>query len=190
MINAMHRNEVRQKIIKSLENIIQNGRWEGSLFLKNILKRLQKYRESIEIQEELETSEAISETSTIPEQKEGYERIYIELYQAACENLSNWAKTIKDLSRHYVSRPIYKNEQDVQELIRSKRSRTDAYVTVWVKKKDIVILPPQLRTKDRLGHELIKVKENSIELENIIEFVHDKISYLYSDGQLIVKEVK
>lgn len=116
------------------------------------------------------------------EPREGYELIYIEIYQAACEDLTNWLSTIKSLAGHYVSRPVYRNEADVQELVRSKRSRTDAYVIVWVKSSEIIVQPDLY---DRFGHNLLKLKEGSVQLENIIRFVHDKIVYNYIDNKLI-----
>lgn len=180
----MNANQLRLKLLQSLDHIIKNGRWEGNLFLKNILKKLEQMRADLSAKvasEELELLATPIDSSLLP--REGYELVYIEIYQAACENLDSWLTTIKNLSTHYVSRPIYRDESYVQELVRSKRSRTDGYVIVWVKSSDIVLQPG---VRDRFSHELVKLKENSIEDANIVRFVHDKIVYNYTDSNLII----
>lgn len=178
----MKPDHLRHKLLQSLDIIIKNGRWESSLFLKNILKRLEQMRNNL--QEKVEKEEIIQAPASgrILDYKEGYEKVYIELYQAACEDLEKWATTIKSLAGHHVSRPVYRNESHVQELIRSKRSRADAYVSLWVKSSDILLEPG---LQDRFGHELVKLREKSVDVENIINFVHDKISYNYIDNTLI-----
>lgn len=182
----MHPNEIREKLIQTLDSIIENGRWGSSLFLKNLLKRIEAMR--AKLLAKLTASTASSTVALLAAtQKEGYQRVYIELYQASCENIENWAKTLKSLTEHFVSRPVYRMEADVQELVRTKHSRTDAYVTVWVKQSDIIPSSGEV-LKDRLGHELLKLRENSVQLENIIEFVHDKITYVLEAEQLVLKK--
>ena len=179
----MNANQLRTKLLQTLDHIIQNGRWEGNLFLKNIQKKLQQMRADLSAKIEAEEEKPLLMTDTSLQAREGYELVYIEIYQAACENLDNWLSTIKNLSTHYVSRPIYRDESYVQELVRSKRSRTDAYVAVWVKSGNIILQPG---VRDRFGHELLKLKEGSVENSNIVRFSHDKIVYNYKDNALII----
>lgn len=183
----MQPHDIREKLVQILDGLIEHGRWDSSLFLRNLLKRLQQVRATIA--EKLPPPMLQDSSLEGVVSKEGYERVYIELYQSSCEDLTSWRRTIENLCEHFVSRPVYRLEEHVQELIRSKRSRTDAYVVVWVKRDDIMPSADGHPVVDRFGHEVVRLKEGSVKIENIIEFVHDKLVYIYKDEQLVVKKV-
>ena len=57
------------------------------------------------------------------------------------------------------------------------------YVVVAVKENAIIKSTPQ--SVDRFGHELVMLKEHSIQAENILEFVHaNKKHYSYQNHLL------
>ncbi len=75
----------------------------------------------------------------------------------------------------------------MRALIRSKVHKiNEAYIAVYVSKTDII--PPVEKDQiahDRLGHELLKIKEGAIKPENITRFMHATGQYVFKDNQLI-----
>lgn len=177
---------MRDKLIAAIDKALEEGRWDGSLFFKNIRKQLQKLRDFV--RQELADDQAknniedITHMLEVERRKAGYERVYIAIYQMDGEFLEKWVNPIKALTGHSVSRPVYQSEEHVAELIRAKRSRNDAYIAVWVKPTDIV--SRQNVAKDRLGHPVFTLKDGSVKLENIIEFIHDNRRFVFQENEL------
>ncbi len=196
----MQHSEVRNRLLKAIDKAVNGGQWQGSLFYKNILKQLVELRSYvvsklgeriIEDPNEADVAIAAAKThlqSESDREAAGYEKVYVSLYQAESERMDRWLNTIKLLPEHYVSRPIYRQLEHMQEMIRAKASRTEAYAIVWVKTVDIVPHHSGITKHDRFGHELLSLKSGSIELENLVEFIHDGRSYRLIENQLIVKE--
>ncbi len=180
--------EVRDQLVTAIDQAIEKGEWADSLFLKNVLKQLQQLRGYVitELDEEISASAGSKPKRVVPEKLEGHERVYVELYQADSDRLDRWFASIKMLTGHGLSRPVYRTEDDVQRMIRDKQSKNDAYVTAWVKTTDII--PPYAGTplKDRWGYELLTLKEGSIKPENIIVFVHNGSQYYLTDQGLVL----
>jgi len=190
----MKQDEVKNELLKAIDEAIAKGNWESSLFFKNMLKQLQELRGYVDSELTQEAEEAARKAqaiSLIPtsifEGKEGYIKVYIAIYQAEGEQLEKWVNTIKSIGEYYVSRPVYKVEEHVQEMIRSKRSRADGYVVAWIKQNDV--LPPAngMQLTDRFGHELLTLKGGGMTPDNVSEFVHDNKRYYLQESQLILK---
>lgn len=190
---SLNLKEIRDRLLEAVDKAITEGSWETSLFFKNIKKQLLEIREFIvtELAEEGEETP----TATIDpdhhthalEEREGYERVYVTLYQTDSARLERWLSTIKMLTGgHSVSRPAYRNEADVEEVIRIKQSKSDAYVMVWVKQSDIIPSYSGAPLKDKWQHELLTLKEGGIKLENIIEFRHDGKTYHLRGDTLVL----
>jgi intracellular multiplication protein IcmQ len=182
--------ELKDKLLTSLDKVILEGHWDQGLFSKNILKRLQSLRQRIvdNFGNEEEVVAELAAIQAIPEQKPGFRRVYAAIYQTDGERMDRWLHMIKNLSDFSASRPIYGEEAHVQELMRSKRGRNDAYVVLWMAEQDI--LPPlggQLPF-DRFQHELYSLRPKGVKTENIIEFVHDGKCYALQEGRLVLKE--
>lgn len=186
----MHSSEVKNRLLGTIDKVIGNGQWETSLFFRNILKRLLGLRASIidQLGEDAEdaSSSSQSELSAI-EHKEGYQRIYVAIYQADGTHLNRWINVIKSLCERCMSRPVYSTEEEVAEMIRAKGSRSDAYIVAWIRPTDIVASYNGIVLKDRFGHELLTLKDGSIKLDNITEFVHEKKRYCFNSDRLVLR---
>jgi Dot/Icm secretion system protein IcmQ len=182
----VYHKEAKDILVNAIDKVITEGNWEGSLFFRNILKRLEKLREFVitELSDtEEQAAEDIVEQENLKEQQ-GYKKVYIAIYQAKGEQLAGWFTAVKNLDEYYVSRPAYLHENHAQEMINAKRSRNDAYVAVWIHQDNILATD---KMHDKLGHELLTLREGSINVENIIEFVHDKNRYCFTENKLVLR---
>lgn len=183
--------EVRDRLVEAIDQAIEKGDWTGSLFLANILKQLQELRAYVEHElgeSALSVTDAIQKRRrTLTAEREGYLCAYISLYQSESDRLDRWLATIRMLVGHGVSRPVYASEEEIQHMIREKQSRSDAYVSIWIKKTDII---PSVAAplKDRWGYTLLTLREGSIQLENIIAFFHGSNEYYLTDQGLVLVE--
>lgn len=186
--------KIRDCLLKTIDTLIEEGEWESSLFLRNILKRLQALRERIHT--ELGVHPDSKKVARIGreffdiqnrfKEQEGHRRVYISLYQAESNRLDLWYLSIKRLVGHSVSRPIYGSREDVENMIRSRQSKNDGYVEVWVKEADI--LPPAegIPAQDRWGRPLLSLREGGFLLKNVVEFVLDGKEYHLTEKGLIL----
>ena len=86
---------------------------------------------------------------------------------------------------HSISRPIYRYENDVIGVIRGKSDKKrSGYVAIYVNPQDILAGGD---INDAAGHELVRVKENAIDLTKITAFVHDEKKYSYRDNKLVLE---
>jgi intracellular multiplication protein IcmQ len=181
-----------KQLITELDSLLNTGDWEKSLFLRAMAKRINNIREDTQdLVEELNDgdSNSIIENSNFDKTKEGYVKVYISLYQADGNNLQIWQIMLKSLAKYSINRPIYAKEEDVKAMIRSKADPIrHSYVVIMVTPDSII--KPESQQTDNLGHELLALKENSIETENIVSFVHaNKKNYIFHDNKLILKDV-
>jgi Dot/Icm secretion system protein IcmQ len=181
--------EIRDQLVLAIDEAITKGRWESSLFLKNTLKQLQTLRAHI-IKELGEEDDAVVTTDSaqamlLLTEREGYERIYIALYQSESDNLDRWFSTIKMLTGYSMSRPVYRSEEEVRHMIREKQTKSDAYVIVWVKQADILPSYSGVPLKDRWGYELLTIKEGAVRSENIVMFVYNDTRYRLTHQSLL-----
>lgn len=182
----MYHQEARERLVNALDKAINEGQWEGSLFFRNILKRLHEIREYVvaELSDpEQDAGANAGVADTIAKQEQGYQKVYIAIYQAQGDRLSGWTNAVSKLSDYYISRPAYQIEDHVREMVNAKRSRNDAYVAIWVHQEDILTTN---KTLDRWGHELLTLREGSVKVENIIEFVHDNYKYSLVGNKLVL----
>lgn len=177
---------LNKKLIKLLDNLLSGDAWEKSLLLKATHKRIEALRSSA--QELLDSATTVVEEETEDTKLAvGQKVVYISLYQAHGNNMTQWQSAIKSIVEHAVSRPVYSREEDIVALIRSKEHpECEAYIVVNVKEDDVI--PPYLgkAVQDRFGHELLTLRQGAIALQNITEFVHEQ-RYLCKNGRLSVK---
>lgn len=115
--------------------------------------------------------------------------VYISLYSLEGINIGSWEKIIANLQRQIVSRPVYANEKDVQNIIKTKEKKiNEAYVSFYVDKLDILDLHADKVPLDKLGKPMLVLKDNAINLENIESFFHVSGKYRYSRGRLVKME--
>ena len=185
-------NNLKEQLLAAVDSAIENGYWDSSLFLKNMLKQLQELRAyiskeltgNIPATKEEEIKQRIV---NILREKEGYKTVYIALYQTENDRLDRWLLTIKLLSEYGISRPVYGSEAEMHNMLREKHGKGDAYVSVWVKETDI--LPTKGEgslLKDRWGQVLLQLKDGFFRLENVIEFVLNGRRYHVLENSLIL----
>lgn len=183
-----------KKLIAVLDNVIEKGHWEDTLFLQATGKKLREFRERL--RNELDVSEVTLESQSpthryLQKKAIGQEGllVFILIYCTEGTNIRQWEQVISTLATHSMTRPIYKNEEDVQSIIRAKKTKhNDAYVALSIKETDI---SPPFSNKtpiDRFGKELIVLKEGSVHHSNIEFFVHSSGRYIFQNGKLVKLE--
>jgi intracellular multiplication protein IcmQ len=119
-------------------------------------------------------------------QRSGLVEVFIAVYCAEGANVRRWESVLSNLPKQVVGRPIYKREKDIKDIIAAKENQiNDGYIIAYVTEMDI--LKPSFRDKavtDRFGHELIRLKDNMLKLENITKLVHLTGEYAYKNGKL------
>jgi hypothetical protein len=193
-------NEIAEKIGEIIDNLLATGYWENSIFLKASAAKLRGLRAEAQrlslfggqTQQEQKAATVAAKTIQRRAVLPGYTQVFILLYQVDSANLQEWYRTVKTLTDYSVTRPAYKDEAYAKEFIRSKASgiERNGYAVVNIKNDDFydVENPPV----DSCGHQLFALKENSIKLENIVEFVlankqryalHDEALFLLKEEQ-------
>ncbi|EKE01730.1 MAG: IcmQ [uncultured bacterium] len=184
--------EIVSRTKKVIDGVLAEGDWEHSVFLKveaaklrllcDELGKLVRYKG-----QGLGSEFVVNKTSDRRAVSPGWSQVFILLYQANDTDLYSWYRTIKTLTEHSVSRPAYKDESHAQEFIRSKTAGVEhnGYAVVNVKDEDFY--DAEAAPVDAYGHQLFVLKENSVKLENIVEFVHaNKKHYAIHDNELIL----
>lgn len=117
--------------------------------------------------------------------------VYVYLFNAKGTVIRDWKNMVlpKVFYEYSVNRPIYSEKTQIDAFIRSKANKNQhAYITVAVKKTDMLHRPEDSTLKDTMGNTLVKVRENSLRFENMIMFTHNWIDYrVNEDGEFIKK---
>lgn len=182
--------KLNEELVEILRNLLKTGDWEASLFLRTAHKKLQGlYDQAVQLERQFEAKTVKSQEEEHKlKLKQGYSLIYVSLYQTDAYNLIKWENTLKNISEYSINRPIYRFEENIQAIIRSKQdSPNEAYVSIYIKSTDVI--PPYAGKliEDKLGHELLTVRENSLQPKSISEFVHQGKRYLFKNGKLLLK---
>jgi intracellular multiplication protein IcmQ len=176
-------------ILKALDDAIDKGPWEESNFLKVIGKSLREIREKFFNQVGSVTKEKLKITSHLANRialRSGQQEIFIVLYSSNGNSLQTWERIITNLPRQVISRPIYADEKNVKEIIKTKPNKVnEGYVSIYVSQNDLLTTSPDKTLLDKLGKPLLTLKDKTINLENINRFVTQSGVYQYSQGRLI-----
>lgn len=181
-----------KQTLEILDKAIAAGSWDESSFIVMMGKKLKAIRDDLAAQivkaeeNELTSPEYLAHRAHL---NASLQLVYISLYSSEGITLNSWERIIANLQRQIVSRPIYANEEDVQNIIRTKEKKiNEAYVALFVDKTDILELHSDKVSMDKLGKPMMVLKDNSINLENMEYFVHLSGKYRYSRGRLIKLE--
>lgn len=170
-------------ILKELDELLADGPWEHNLFFKGIGKKLKDARDHFVEEMGLE-KKIIAETPEQTQLSSNFQEVYISLYQAEGTNIAKWQTVVNSLAGFNITRPIYKNEDDIKNAIRNKSfKQNDAYAVMKIP-KDAVLKPFNTPATDRLGHELVVLREGVVKLENITRFVHQSGEYEFRNHAL------
>ena len=114
------------------------------------------------------------------------ELVYIPIYCANGSDLDSWPLIINSLVGRVVTRPVYKNENDVVAFITSRPlAANEGYVSIYVDTEDISVPLDVSMTKDAMGHELLSIKDRCIKSVNIYEFMHQQQRYHVEYNKLV-----
>jgi Dot/Icm secretion system protein IcmQ len=184
-----HKN-INRKLIEVLKDLLGTGDWEASLFLRTAHKKLQDLLgEAVSLSTQLdEKSLPTPEEEYQSKLNQGYIKVYVSIYQSDPYNLVKWENTLKSIREYSITRPIYRNEEHIREVIRSKRgSMNEGYVAIYMKQSDILPPPAAKVTEDKWGHELITLRSACLLASNIVEFVYGEKRYGFKEGKLLLK---
>lgn len=149
-----------------------------------IPRQLQEIKQYIEenSQELNSNDEAVSQEGVYDQQKTV---VYIYLYNAHGKQISRWSNMLSphQLQEYSVNRPVYQNKADVEAMIKTKSNIEEhAYLTVEVSKAAIEAYNPP--RKDALGHELLRLKDRSLSINNLKSLTHKHHAYQWLGGKL------
>jgi len=178
---------LNQKLIGILDGLLTAGDWETSFFLKKAKDRLTELRSEAQNFLEQNTERQLSGKAqpTNGELPAGFVKVYVSVYQTDSSNLQSWLYAIKGLVSYNVTRPTYRNENQIKEMVSSKADiQRNGYVEVLIHESDIIqVSSPSV---DAFGHELLVVKEGAIQMANIVAFVHaNKVRYKLQNNNLV-----
>lgn len=178
--------------LKALDHAIASGSWDETNFVLIIGKKLKEMRdklaEDIKIAEEDSdfSSDFLSKTLAM---QNSLKEVYIVLYSLEGSKLQSWEQIIINLRKQMVSRPVYSTEEEAIAIIKTKEKKiNEAYVSVFVHEEDILHMPADKSPVDKLGQNMLVLKDNSISLDYINYFVHLTGKYRYSRGKLLKSE--
>lgn len=180
--------EQNEAILKALNDAIEKGPWDKSNFLKVVGKNLIEIRDVFLNQLGASSNAQLKAESHLANRialRSGQQEIYISLYSADGSNIQSWEKIVSNLPRQMISRPIYADEADVKEFLKTKENKqNEAYVAIYINQADILPLSPDKAPVDKLGKMLLSLKDKTLNLENISRFVHISGVYKYDRGRL------
>lgn len=114
--------------------------------------------------------------------------VYVYLYNAQGLVVNTWQKMVNPsvFYEYSVNRPIYTEKNDIEAFIRSRSQKVQhGFLTIALKKDDVLKLSTIEVTKDAIGNPLVKVKEGSLKFNRLMSFTHNGIDYeIKENGEL------
>jgi intracellular multiplication protein IcmQ len=180
------------EITQELDKTITEIPWESSSFLKIIGSRLKKIRDHFlndsdnYIQNENPFNKSQKDQILKSAERAMQRQIFVSIYNSDGQSLSVWEKIVQNIPRQYITRPIYENEADIKELIKSKINKlNEAYISVYVNKDSFLVIDQEKLPKDKFGKHIILLKDNVIKLENIDKMYHMNEVYQWEKNKLL-----
>ena len=177
-----------KKTLQALDEALSAGPWNETSFIVVVGKKLKLLRDDLAAKiakfEEDETSapEYVAHRAHL---SASHKLVFVSLYSIEGINIGSWERIIDNLQRQIVSRPVYAQEEDVQNIIKTKDKKiNEAYVSLYIAQADILELPADKIPLDKLGKPMMVLKDNAINLQNIEYFYHITGKYRYSHGHL------
>ncbi len=175
-----------QHIVAALNEAINEGPWDKSNFLRLIGKNLSQIRDDLSSYIDVNAQQTSAhQNNQLAVQVRPLQTVYIALYSNEGTHLAAWEKIINTLPKYVLSRPVYAQEKDARNFIKSKNHpNNEGYVALTIQQDDILPLTEEKTPKDKLGKALLSLKDGAVKLENIQRFVHVSGQYQYSKGRL------
>lgn len=118
--------------------------------------------------------------------------IYVHLFNAHGLMFHTWQKMLipSFFYEYSVNRPIYTDKAQVDAFIRSRPNAVQhGYITLAVKKTDILPAGEVDVGKDSIGNELVKVREGSLQFERVIAFTQNNQEYILNEEGELEKKI-
>ena len=171
-------------LLASMEQLSGHAAWDASFVLRQKKLVFEQQVQALKDQIGQITANVTGvDNLDWPVCPEGMVSVFVSLYQMNGINLLGWEIALSSLTSGVVNRPVYKNEADVKQWVVSRGSTiTEAYVEVFIDKSMIL----DRETKDKLGADLLSLKQGAILLDHIIKFVHyNEVCYQVKAGKLL-----
>lgn len=178
--------------LDALDKAIASGSWNETNFVLIIGKKLKEMRDNLA--EDIKNHEKDTEFSSDQLAKNlamqnSLKEVFVSLYSLEGAKLTSWEQILVNLRRQMVSRPVYASEEEVIAFIKTKDKKiNEAYVSIFVKEEDILQIRSDKVQVDKLGQQIIVLKDNAISLDCINFFVHLTGKYRYYRGRLLKME--
>lgn len=189
-----------RELLHALDDTIEKGPWDKSIFLGTIGKKLKDIRFNFKNRlrfldpgfEETNNDESsvsiaanTNTTTAIPQPTADQVEAFVSLYNLDGASIQKWEKILQSLDKQVVTRPIYTTEQAARMAIRAKTVRkNDAYAAFYLNKSNIIAPKDGKPPTDRLGNPLLILKDTALKLENITRFCHESGVYLFRSNTL------
>ena len=181
-----------KEFLAALDKAIASGSWDETNFVLILGRKLREMRtnlaEDIAKFEDKKDFSADFLSKNLA-MKNSLQEVFISLYSLDGVKLQTWEQIIINLRKQMVSRPVYATEKDVIAIIKTKEKKiNEAYVSVFINKEDILNIPVDKAPVDKLGQNMLVLKDNAISLDHINYFAHITGKYRYSNGKLYIIE--
>lgn len=193
-----------QKVQEIMNQLLTEKDWEQASYLKILRQELEKIYSTFNTLANQVYSQVNEETEARAQflnfDKSNFQLVYISIYSSEGENLDAWQRILFNLPKQFITRAIYENEYDVQDAIKQAPVFVNAaYVAVWVDKNAILStegFPPQL---DKIGHQLLNLRDRSVQLNKIDYFwnnmskyrwINDGLDFLENVNEMLIRDEK
>ncbi|MBX9586405.1 MAG: Dot/Icm secretion system protein IcmQ [Gammaproteobacteria bacterium] len=178
--------ETLKSFIDTVDKTLATGGWQETFLLQNMEKKIKELREeAITLQNQIKTENQAKSMGVTKTQLDDLQTVFVSVFQQDYNDLRSWERTLKSITDYSITRPVYKEEEHIKEMIRGRPDpNKEGYVVVLVKRQDIVKGLPGKPAIDKLGYELLNIKEGGIKPGGIQRFILSGRTYEYVEGSL------
>jgi len=176
-------------LIRLLDETLASGGWQETFLLRSIEKKIKTLRDEAEQLQKQYHEETLAKSLGAAKgaSMSSYLTVYISVFQQEFADLRKWERTLKSITDYSITRPVYKDESHVKELIRGRPDpNKEGYVEVLVKTEDVIKGFAGKPTADKSGYELVNIKEGGVKPVGIKRFVLGSRAYEFVDGKLVL----
>ena len=174
--------------LQILDRLITDSEWNESSFYRAMGNKLRDIRDNLSnsISCKADNEQLASHMVNRIALRSGQQEIFVGLYSTDGTNFKTWERIIANLPGQMISRPIYAQESQVQEIIKTKeKPENEAYVSIYVNQNSFLTVSEDKVPVDKLGQTMLILKNNSINLDSIHVFVNMLKRYQYLKGRLV-----
>ena len=178
--------ETLKRFIEIVDEGLAAGEWQGTHLLRSMEKKIQALREeAVQLQNQLKEEEMAKSIGAAGGSISDLQTVYVSVYQQDFNDLRKWERTLKSITDYSITRPVYKEEEHIKEMIRGRPDpNKEGYVAVMVKNEDIVKGFVGKPATDKSGYDLLNIKEGGVRPGGIRRFVLGGKSYEFVNGSL------